>query len=142
MKTILFLMSLILFAVSFSGCAIDDDEDPGKAPTISAVYFYRDTSTDSTSNFNVGDNITFTVHFKDPDLDVVTLHVVIYDLSDPGKVYDGPTVYDSASGQWSENTTSQKLDVAFQTGEYRVDFQAVDEKRNVSLIFRKKIYIL
>jgi len=27
-------------------------------------------------------------------------------------------------------------------GEYRVDFQMVDEKRNTSLIFRKKIYFL
>ena len=142
MKTILFLMSLVLFGISLLGCGIEDDEDPGKAPTISAVYFYKDASTIPTSNFNVGDSITFTVHFEDPDLDVVTLHVVIVDLSDPGKVYDGPTVYDSASGQWSENTTSQKLDVAFQTGEYRLDFQAVDEKRNVSLIFRKKLYVL
>jgi hypothetical protein len=142
MKTIFFLISLVLFGIAFSGCAIDDDEDPGKAPAISAVYFYKDTSTIPTSNFNVGDNITFTVHFEDPDLDVVTLHVVIYDLSDPGKVYDGPTVYGLDSGQWSENATSQKLDVAFQTGDYRIDFQAVDEKHNVSLIYRKRLYVL
>ncbi len=100
------------------------------------------TSTVPTSNFNVGDNITFVAHFEDPDLDIVTLHVIIYDLSDPDTVYNGPTVYDLDSGQWSENTISQNLDVTFQTGEYRVDFQAVDEKHNISLIFRKKIYVL
>ncbi len=142
MKTIPFLLPLILCSFLVFGCGISGDEDRGTAPTIRAVYFYKDASTVPTSNFNVGDNITIGVHLEDPDLDIVTLHVIIYDLSDPDTVYNGPTVYDLDSGQWSENTISQNLDVTFQTGEYRVDFQAVDEKHNISLIFRKKIYVL
>lgn len=139
-KFISFFILLGLGGVLFFGCSLDD-EDRGKPPRITFVEFYKDTSAIPASNFNVGDNISFVAHFEDPDADIVTLHVIIYDLSDPDTVYDGPTVYDLDSGQWSENATSQELDAAFQAGEYRVDFQAVDEKHNISLIYRKRINI-
>jgi hypothetical protein len=141
-KIISFSIFLVMGSVLFCGCGLDNDGDRGKAPTINAVYFYEDSATIPTSTFNVGDTIRFVAHFEDPDADIVTLHVVIYDLGNPDTIYDGPTVYDLDSGQWSENTTSQKLDAALQKGEYRVDFQAADEKNNISLIFRKRMYVL
>ena len=136
------LFLLVLGGIVFFGCGIEDDEDPGKPPIIRVVSFYNNDSPVSGSNFNVGDTIYFTVQFADTDSDAATLHVVIYDLDDPGPIYDGPTVYELDAEQRSENRLTEQLDVAFQTGEYRVDFQMVDEKNNVSLIFRKKIYFL
>ncbi|MBW2613787.1 MAG: hypothetical protein JRE12_15710 [Deltaproteobacteria bacterium] len=142
MKTIPFLLPLILCSFLVFGCGISGDEDRGTAPTIRAVYFYKDASTVPTSNFNVGDNITIGVHLEDPDLDIVTLHVIIYDLSNPDIVYDGPTVYELDSVQLPEYNISQKLDVTFPASGYRIDFQVADEKGNVSLPFRKKLYVL
>ena len=142
MKTIPFLFPLILCSFLVFGCGISDDEDRGTAPTIRAVYFYKDASTVPTSHFNVGDNITIEAHLEDPDLDIVTLHVIIYDLSNPDIVYDGPTVYELDSVQLAEYNISKKLDVKFPASGYRIDFRVADEKGNVSLPFRKKLYVL
>jgi len=129
LKTISILLPLILCSFLFSGCGIsDEDEDRGKAPRITVVNYYEGTSTISGSNFNVGDDISFTVR------------VVIYDVSDTDIVYDGPTVYELDSEQQSENMISEIFDVAFPAGDYRVEFQLVDEKGNASMIFRKKIF--
>jgi len=141
LKTISILLPLILCSFLFSGCGIsDEDEDRGKAPKITVVNYYEGASTISGSNFNVGDDISFEVRFEDPDSDATTLHVVIYDVSDTDIIFDGPTVYELDAEQQAENTMSEKLDANFQAGDYRVDFQMVDEKGNASMIFRKKIF--
>jgi hypothetical protein len=142
LNNISILVYLMLCGVLLMGCGIDDDEDPGKAPTISGVSFYKAASAAPTSNFNVGETASFVVRFEDEDADAMTLHVVVYDLSHLDSVYDGPAVYELDAEERSENTVSATLDVDFQAGEYRIDFQMVDEKRNTSLIFRKKIYFL
>ena len=140
MKTISLLFPLFLCGFLVFGCGISDDEDRGKAPTITAVSFHNDTS--SGSNFHAGDNITVEVHLEDPDLDIVTLHLIIYALGDPDIVYDGPTVYELDPVQLSDYTVSQELEVTFPAGDYRVDFQVLDEKGNASRAFKKKLYIL
>jgi hypothetical protein len=140
LKTTSILLFLMLLSFLFLGCGFSDDEDRGKAPIIELIVFYEDVPTSSGSNFSVGDTVNFHVRFRDPDLDVMTLHVVIYDVSDTDMVYDGPTVYELDADQQSENTISEEFDVAFQAGDYRVDFQLVDEKGNASMVERKKIY--
>ena len=143
LKAVSLLLSFILCSFLVFGCGVSDDDDGDRetAPTIRAVYFYKNASTIPTSNFDAGDDISFDAHLGDPDLDIVTLHVIIFDLNNPGTVYDGPTVYELDPVQLPEYTFSQKMDVALSANEYRVDFQAVDEKGRVSLIFRKKIYV-
>ena len=143
-RTIAFLLTLSFCSVLLLGCGIsDEDEDRGKAPKIEYVKFYKDASTTSSvSIFYVGDTLFFRVDFEDPDLDVATLHVIIYDLGNPDAIYDGPTVYELSAEQQSENSISEILDAAFTAGEYRVDFQAVDEKSNISLMARRKIIFL
>ena len=140
LKTTSIFLPLILCSFLFLGCGFSDDEDRGKAPIIELIVFYKDVPTSSGSNFSVGDTVYFDVRFRDPDIDVMTLHVVIYDLSDTDIIYDGPSVYELDAEQQSENTISEKFDVAFQAGDYRVDFQLVDEKGNASMVERKKIY--
>ena len=142
MKTVSFLRPLVLCCLFIFGCGISGDEDRGTSPTIRAAYFYKDAATVPTSNFNAGDNITVEVHLEDPDLDIVTLHLIIYALGDPDTVYDGPTVYELDPVQLSDFTVSQKLDVTFPAGDYRVDFQVLDEKNNASRAFKKKLYVL
>jgi major membrane immunogen (membrane-anchored lipoprotein) len=141
MKTKSLLLLLVLCSMLVFGCGFSDDEDRGKPPKITKVHFYSDASPIPASNFNVGDTISFEVKFQDPDGDAFTLHVVIYDLGKPDEVFDGPTVYELNSEQQSENSVSEILDAAFTAGEYRVDFQLVDEKGNLSLIFRKKLFV-
>ena len=135
------LLPLLLCGVLFIGCSFSDDEDRGKAPKITAVYFYKNASTIPTSNFSVDDTISFEVNFEDPESDVMTLHVVIYDVDHLEGIYDGPTVYELDAEQRFENTFTEKLDATFPAGEYRVDFAVVDEKGNASLTFRKKIFV-
>lgn len=142
MKTKFLLFLLVLFSFIVFGCGMsDEDEDPGRRPVVRAAYFYKDTSTIPTSNFNVDDEITVEVHLEDPDLDLVTLYVTFYDLDNPDAVYEGPNAYELDPVQLSEYSISEKLDVTLPAGTYRVDFQAVDEKGHASLIFRKRIYV-
>jgi hypothetical protein len=141
MKSISFLLPLMVCGFIVFGCGFSDDDDRGQAPTIRAVYFYKNAATVPTSNVNVGDTVTAEVHLEDPDSDIVTLHIVIYDLSNPDTVYDGPAVYELDSVQVFAYKISKKLDAMFSAGEYRVDFQVVDEKGHASLIFRKKLYV-
>lgn len=141
MKTKSLLLPLILFSFIVFGCGFSDDEDPGRRPVVRAAYFYKDAATIPTSNFNVDDEIIVEVHLEDPDLDIVILYVAIYDLNNPDAVYDGPNAYELDPVQLTEYSIFEKLDVTLSAGAYRVDFQAVDEKGNASLIFRKKIYV-
>ena len=142
MKTISLLFHLVLCGFLVLGCGISGDEDRGTAPTIRAVYFYKEASLVPTSNFTAGDNITVEVKLEDPDLDIVTLHLVIYALGDPDTVYEGPNVYELDPVQASENTISQEFDDPFPEGDYRVDFQVLDEKGNASRVFKKIFFVL
>ena len=142
MKTISLLLSLFLCGFLVFGCGISDDEDRGKAPTIRAVSFYKDTSLVPSSNFNAGDNITVDVNLEDPDLDIVTLHLIVYTLGDPNAVYEGPNVYELDPVHLSEYTISQEFDDPFPEGDYRVDLQVLDEKGNASRVFKKIFYVL
>lgn len=141
MKIKFLLLPLILFSFIVFGCGFSDEEDPGKRPVVRAAYFYKDASTSWTSNFNVGDEINVEVHMSDPDLDIVTLFVTIYDISNPDAIYEGPNTYELDPVQVSEYSVSEKLDVSLPVGKYRVDFQAVDEKGHASLIVRRWLYI-
>ena len=142
MKTKSLLLPLILWSFIVFGCGFSDDEDPGRRPVVGrATSFYKDTPTSTTSNFNVGEEINVTVPLKDPDLDIVTLFVTIYDLDNPDAVFDGPNGYDLDPVQLSEFTVLRKLDVNLPVGEYRVDFQAVDKKGHASLIVRRWLYV-
>ena len=142
MKTKSLLLPLVLFSFIIFGCGFSDDEDPGRRPVVGqTTSFYKDTPTSTTSNFNVGDEINIKVPLEDPDLDIVTLYVTIYDLSDPDAARQWPNAYDLDPAQLSEFTVLRKLDVTLPVGEYRVDFQAVDKKGHASLIVRRWLYV-
>jgi hypothetical protein len=142
MKTKFLLLPLIVCSVIFFGCGMsDEDEDPGRRPVVTAVYFYKNASTIPTSNFNVDDEIAAEVHLEDPDLDIVTLYITIYDLDNTGTPYAGPNAYELDPAQSSDFSISEKLNVALPSGAYRIDFQVVDEKGLASLIYRKRLYV-
>lgn len=142
MKTISLLFPLFLCGFLVFGCGISDDEDRGKAPTIRAVYFYKDASPVPTSNFNAGDTVTVEVNLEDPDLDIVSLHLIVYTLGDPDAVYEGPNVYDLDPVQVSKYTVAEEFEDPFPEGDYRVDLQVLDEEGNASRVFKKIFYVL
>lgn len=143
MKTIFLLLSFILYGFLIFGCGVSDEDDDERqtAPKVRAVFFYKNASTIPTSNFDADDDISFVAHLEDPDLDIVTLHVTIFDRNNPGTVYDGPTVYELDPVDLPIYTFSQKMDVALPANSYRIDFQAVDEKGRVSFIEKRYLYV-
>ena len=142
MKTISRLFPLFLCGFLVFGCGISGDEDRGKAPTIKGASFYKDISSPSTSNFNPGDTVTVGVNLEDPDLDIVTLHLIVYTLGDPDAVYEGPNAYDLDPVQVSKYTVTEEFVDPFPIGDYRVGFQVLDEKGNASRVFKKIFYVL
>ena len=142
MKTKSLLLPLVLFSFIVFGCGFSDDEDPGRRPVVGhPTSFYKDTPTSTISTFNVGDEINIKVTLEDPDLDIVTLFVTIYDYNNLYAIYDGPNAYELDPVQLPKFTVLRKLDVALPVGEYRVDFQAVDEKGHASQIEGRKLWI-
>ncbi len=145
------ILSLLFFSTILIGCDTDssDDSDPGTAPTISDVVFYK--CDDSGKNnpqmsisFNDDDYYYRRIEYRDPDLDIRYVHVTIYVWEDGEYiVYDGPDVSDltiqSSVSDWDEYINARQIQIP--SGSYRYHFQIEDKENNMSSTFRVNMLV-
>ena len=148
-KFILFLLFYLL-TILF-GCDTDssDDSNPGTAPTISDVVFYK--CDDSEKNipqmsisFNDDDYYYRRIEYRDPDLDIRYVHVTIYVWEDGEYiVYDGPDVseltFQNSESDWDEYINARQIQIP--SGSYRYHFQIEDKENNMSNTFRVNMLV-
>ena len=148
-KFILFLLFYLL-TILF-GCDTDssDDSNPGTAPTISDVVFYK--CDDSEKNipqmsisFNDDDCYYRRIEYRDPDLDIRYVHVTIYVWEDGEYiVYDGPDVseltFQNSESDWDEYINARQIQIP--SGSYRYHFQIEDKENNMSNTFRVNMLV-
>jgi len=121
------------------GCEADKGEHAGIGyiPKITAIASYDYNDIDDpvlSSEFNVGDTVSFTIAASDDDLNMQILWVTIFGSTDNDNPYEGPYEL-SLPDQTSSDMTyyfiySIVLDDP--AGTYIVDFQVEDSKGNLS----------
>jgi len=146
-----FILLLLFFLTIPIGCDTDssDDSDPGTAPTISDVVFYKCDDSEKNNpqmsiSFNDDDYYYRRIEYSDPDLDIRYVHVTIYVWEDGEYVvYDGPdvselTIQSSESG-WDEYINARQIQIP--SGSYRYHFQIEDKENNMSNTFRVNMLV-
>lgn len=146
------ILSLLFSLLTlFIGCNTDnsDDPDPGTAPTISDVVFYKCEDSEKSNpemsiSFSDGDYYYRRINYQDPDLDIRFVHVTIYVWDGDAYIqYDGPDVSELPS-QETEFDRDEDIDakqMQMPSGIYRYQFQVEDKKNNMSDKFRINIRV-
>jgi hypothetical protein len=147
-----FILSPLFFLLTILvGCNTDssDDSDPGTAPTISEVVFYKCDDSEKNNpqmsiSFEIDDFYYRRIEYRDPDLDIRYVHVTIY-VWENGEyiVYEGPEVSDltfqDAESDWDEYINAKQIQIP--SGSYRYHFQIEDKENNMSNTFRVNMLV-
>ena len=147
MKQICIFIILSFLLISSSGCdgssgnenePQPENNDIGIAPEIVDVNFYVNGDlTSHESDLPNGSQVLVHVHCKDPDLDITTLQITLYNTDSPDDPWYGPDVYLVPA---TTNTTfiyQYKPTISDPPGKYEVEYIVGDAQGNESSKWRE-----
>lgn len=151
---IIFIFFTLSCNSSSGGSDVTDSGDVivGTVPEIKNAKFYVNRNLISpTFDLPFGSLATVQVFMEDPDLDIVTLYIIIYVVGDndgvdrtvaPGKILEGPIVVEIVPEPWPYFSEIYEFTVNFPPGNYLIGLQAEDENGNTSPELTKSFRVL
>lgn len=140
MKKIVLFSILLLIPIFQTHCgSSNNDQGLGTAPTITDAYFWNIGYNHESDILYLGQGWLYRLHIHcyDPDLDMVSLYMTIYDPTDPSVPQSGPHFLQLSPQSLEEMIyITEGFEPEGEPRERMLELQMEDAKGNVSNIYR------